>query len=162
MCPPLGEVWKLGEALRESFTRKDLKGARQVMNRFRAKGYYLFFAKTTLCKLKEDRNKLDEILNKYLAERKGLAFLGWITISPGNDGHDINSLRELYFGKVGDFMLKKNNGICLGVSHFWSKPFQERTGLQKPDDDNLYILAVHSECYEDRFEWLKNQEVGAL
>lgn len=161
MCPPLGEVWKLGETLRESFTRKDLEGAKQIMNRFRAKGYYLFFAKTSLDELKRDSNKINEILNKYLAERKGLAFLGWITICPGNDGHDINLLRELYFSKVGDFMLQKNNGVCIGVSHFWTKPFQERTSLQKPDDDSLYILAVHSKYYKDRYEWLENQKVKA-
>jgi len=157
MCPPLGEVWKLGETLRESFTRQDLEGAEQIMNGFRAQGYYLFFAKTSLGELKRDRLKINEILNNYLAERKGLAFLGWMTICPGNDGHDLNLLRELYLIKVSDFMVQKNNGVCIGASHFWTRPFEERTGLQKPEDDNLYLLVVHSESYEDRQEWLKNQ-----
>ena len=35
MCPPLGEVWDLGEALRKAFIRQNLKGAERIMDRFR-------------------------------------------------------------------------------------------------------------------------------
>ena len=157
MCTPRGEVHQLSETLRVSLTKKDLEATQKIIKDFEEKGYYLFFQQTSLREIRTNDDKITEIMKQYQKEKQGYAYLGWMTICPGVDGTDSVPHRALYINKISNYMLENVSGLCIGNAYFWTNYFHEKTGLEKPIDENVYILVVHSRIFKDQTDWLQDQ-----